>query len=341
MTFVDFFSQIGLFAAKSFIILLTFAGIVIVIALAAAKSQFKSDLEIKDLNEKYEHLKTTLKEFLFSKHELKADAKVEKKKEKEKKKTEASRPRLFVLNFKGDTKANQVENLREEISSLISIAKPTDEVLIKVESPGGVVHGYGLAAAQLIRLRTAGLRYTVSVDQVAASGGYMMACTAHKIISSPFAIVGSIGVVAQVPNFHRILKRNDVDYKEYTAGDYKRTVSILGEITEKGEKKFLEQLEETHVLFKGFVSQYRPQLDLTKVATGEYWFGQQALTLNLVDELQTSDEYILNHLSTHRVIELEKKEKKKIGDRISDMVGKAFQSVLTKVLTELAYRDKI
>lgn len=342
MTLVDFFSDLGLFTAKAAILLACFIAVVIVIALAAGKAQLKSDLEVKDLNEKYDQLKANLQDFLFSKQEAKIEAKEEKKREKAKKKLpDQPKPRLFVLNFKGDTKASQVENLREEISALVTVAKKEDEVLVKVESPGGVVHGYGLAAAQLLRLRNAGIRYTVSVDQVAASGGYLMACTAHKIICSPFGIVGSIGVVAQVPNFHRILKKNDVDFKEYTAGDFKRTVSVLGEITEKGEKKFIEQLEETHVLFKTFVSQFRPQLDLAKVATGEYWFGQQAKELLLVDELLTSDEFILQHLPSHRVVEVEKKEKKKLGDRISDMVGKSAQKVISRLLTEIAYKDKI
>lgn len=342
MTFVDFISHLGLFTSKAFVIFFTLAGLILVIALVASKSQMKPDLEFKDLNEKFDELKHQLQNFLLSKQELKELAKAEKKKQKEKKKSETSSPpRLFVLQFKGDTKASQVEHLREEISAVLSISRPNDQVLVKVESPGGVVHGYGLAAAQLLRLRKAGLSYTVSVDQVAASGGYMMACTANKIISSPFGIVGSIGVVAQVPNFHKLLKKNDVEYREYTAGDYKRTVSVLGEITEKGEKKFLEQLEDTHVLFKSFVSEYRPQLDLSKVATGEYWFGKQAKELGLVDELLTSDEFIIQHLPTHRVIEIEKKEKKKIGDRISDIIGKAFETLSSRLLTHFAYRDKL
>ncbi len=341
MTIIDFFSQLGLFASKAFIVFFVLAGLVLVVTLAATKSQFKLELEFKDLNEKYEDLKHQLQNFLLSKAELKEVAKAEKKKLKEKKKTQTSPPRLFVLQFKGDTKASQVEQLREEISAILSTSRPLDEVLVKVESPGGVVHGYGLAAAQLLRLRNAGLKYTVSVDQVAASGGYLMACTAHKIICSPFGIVGSIGVVAQVPNFHKLLKKNDVEYREYTAGDYKRTVSVLGEITEKGEKKFLEQLEDTHGLFKSFVGEFRPQMDLSKVATGEYWFGKQAKDLGLVDELLTSDEFILNHLSSHRVIEIEKKEKKKIGDRISDILGQSLETLCSKALTFLAYRDKL
>lgn len=341
MTLVDFFSDLGLFAGKTFVLVLGLGAVVLIIALAASKSQLKAELELKDLNEKYDHLKSILKSFLLTKGELKKELKEEKKKEKLKAKNPVSLPRLYVVNFKGDTKASQVENLREEISAILSVALKTDQVLVKVESPGGVVHGYGLAASQLIRLRKAEIPYVVSIDQVAASGGYMMACTANRIISAPFGIVGSIGVVAQVPNFNRILKKNDVDFKEYTAGEFKRTISVFGEITEKGEQKFLEQLEATHLLFKSFVSEFRPQLDLSKVATGEYWFGKQAKELNLVDDLQTSDEFIMSHLESHQVIEIERKERKKIGDRLSDMVGKAMTRAMNKLMTELAYKDKL
>ncbi|MCL7751506.1 protease SohB [Guyparkeria hydrothermalis] len=203
-------------------------------------------------------------------------------------------PRTFVLRFHGDIRASAVEALREEVSAVLQAAEPgRDRVLLVLDSPGGVVPGYGLAAAQLARLRSAEIELVAVVDRVAASGGYMMAAVANRIVAAPFAIVGSIGVVAQLPNIHRLLKRNDIDVELHTAGQYKRTLTLLGENTEAGREKFREELEQTHLLFKQFLNRYRPQLDLDKLATGEHWYGEDALGLGLIDEIGTSDDLVL------------------------------------------------
>ena len=302
--------EIGVFLAKVLIIVVGIVAIILTITAVSIKAKGDKHPEIEDLSAKYKEQKQALLSVVMNEKDFKQHSKIQKAEQKEKKNAPDTKPRLFILDFlKGDVNASHVDRFREEITAVISVASKEDAILINVESPGGVVHGYGLAAAQILRLRDAGLTVTVAVDKVAASGGYMMACVANEIISSPFAIVGSIGVVAQVPNFHRLLKKNEVDYKEYTAGDYKRTVSILGEITEKGEKKFLEQLEETHVLFKTFVGRFRPHLKMEEIATGEYWFGTQALAKGLVDKIMTSDDYVQTKLGDHHVFKvvLEKK----------------------------------
>ena len=205
----------------------------------------------------------------------------------------AGEPRLYVLDFDGDVQASRTDQLRREISALLTVIGEEDEVLLRLESPGGLVHSYGLAAAQLARLRERSVPLTVAVDRVAASGGYMMAAVADRILAAPFAVVGSVGVVAQVPNVHRLLKKNDVDVEVLTAGKYKRTLTVVGENTEEGRAKFLEELEVTHQLFQEHIDRYRPGLDLDEVATGEAWYGSRALALKLVDTLQTSDDYLL------------------------------------------------
>jgi len=242
---------------------------------------------------------------------------------------------LYVLNFKGDIMASETASLREEISAILSVANPeTDEVLLRLESPGGVVHGYGLAASQLARLKQKGIKLTVAVDKVAASGGYMMACIADKIVSAPFAIIGSIGVVAQIPNIHRLLKKYDVDVDVMTAGEFKRTVTMLGENTEKGKQKFQQELEETHQLFKQFVLQNRPHLDIDKIATGEHWFGTQALELKLVDEITTSDDLILDKMKEKRVLavkyQLKKSLIKKLGRQAEESLANIIYSYMMK-----------
>ncbi|ACJ42219.1 protease SohB [Acinetobacter baumannii] len=245
--------------------------------------------------------------------------------------------KIFVLDFKGDIQASAVENLREEITLILATAKAgRDRVVVRLESPGGMVHGYGLAAAQLVRLRDAGFHLTICVDKVAASGGYMMACIANEIISAPFAVVGSIGVVAQVPNFNRLLKEHNVDFELYTAGQYKRTVTMFGENTPEGKAKFEEELQQTHVLFKHFVEKYRPQLNVDKVATGEHWYGQDALDLNLVDKLQTSDEYLLALLPQHDVYVINTRKKATLGEKLGLQAAQMTDSLIPAVMNKVA-----
>ncbi|WGL17358.1 protease SohB [Microbulbifer bruguierae] len=245
------------------------------------------------------------------------------------------RKRLFVLHFDGDIKASALSNLREEITAILQVADKNDEVVVCLESPGGMVANYGLAASQLARVRSSGVKLTIVVDKVAASGGYMMACVADRILAAPFAMLGSIGVVAQLPNFHRLLQRNDVDFELFTAGEYKRTVTMFGENTPEGKEKFQSDLEEIHTLFQHFVSEYRPQLDIGKVATGEVWFGQRALDLALVDELKTSDEYLTARAENADLYQVEYKERQNIAKKIGFATQSGIESVLTRLFSRL------
>lgn len=270
-------------------------------------------------------------EFLQLTQQLSKEARLRKK----------NNQKVYVLDFKGDTAASAVESLREEITLILATAKVgRDRVVLRLESSGGMVHGYGLAAAQLVRLRDAGFNLTICVDKVAASGGYMMACIANEIISAPFAVVGSIGVVAQVPNFNRLLKEHHVDFELYTAGQFKRTVTMFGENTAEGKAKFEEELQQTHELFKHFVEKYRPQLNVEKVATGEHWYGKDALELNLVDKLQTSDEYLLSLLAQHDVYVIDTRRKPTLGEKLglqaAQMADGLVPAVMNKVMETLS-----
>ena len=245
--------------------------------------------------------------------------------------------KIYVLDFKGDVQASAVDTIREEITLILATAKAGhDRVVVRLESPGGMVHGYGLAAAQLVRLRDAGFNVTICVDKVAASGGYMMACIANEIISAPFAVVGSIGVVAQVPNFNRLLKQHNVDFELYTAGEYKRTVTMFGENTPEGKAKFEEELQQTHSLFKQFVEKYRPQLDVAKVATGEHWYGEDARELNLVDKLQTSDEYLLSLLPKHDVYVINTRKRPTFGEKLGLQAAQMAETLIPTVMGKIA-----
>ena len=339
---MEMLQHIGIFFAEALIIVLAIIAVLLTIASLALKGKGKDAFEIELLHEKYEDQTQALKESFLTSAEIKKEHKRLKKDLKKKEKDasdEKKSRRIFVIEFlHGDIKASASENLKEEVNTVLGVATALDEVVVKVESPGGLVHSYGYAAAQLLRIREAQIPLTICVDQVAASGGYLMACVGHKIIAAPFALIGSIGVVAQVPNFYRLLKKHDVDYKEYTAGDYKRTVSLFGEITEKGELKFKEQLELTHQLFKSFVSRFRPHMDLSKVATGEFWYGENAKTLGLIDDIKTSDEYIVNLAKDHQVVKISFEHKpslmEKISENISATISKAFSLTLSKMVQE-------
>jgi serine protease SohB len=284
----------GLFLAKTLTLLLGI-GLLVVLALRARKSdQAGADhLEVTHLNDHYRDLAHQLRQASRPDKAYQRSLKAERKADKARAKAEEDRARLFVIDFQGDIKATESAALREIISALLLEAQAGDQVLLRLENAGGLVTEHGLAASQLTRLRAKGLRLTVAVDKVAASGGYLMAVVADQIIAAPFAVVGSIGVVAQLPNFHRVLERHGVDYELHTAGDYKRTLTLFGENTDAGREKLRQQLEDTHGLFKDFIHEFRPGLDLARVATGEYWHGTQALALGLIDAIQTSDDFLL------------------------------------------------
>ncbi|WP_286238684.1 protease SohB [Neptuniibacter halophilus] len=340
---VEFFTDYGLFLAKSVTVVFAIIALVAGIAVVSSRSRKDAkhgDIEVIHFNDELLDMKEALEDAILDKEELKALHKAEKKKEKEEKKArkknkqpeeeEAHRKRIFVLDFDGDVKASEVEPLRQEISAVLLLAEAEDEIVIRLESPGGMVHEYGLASSQIERIKRKQIPLTICVDRVAASGGYMMACLADKLLAAPFAIVGSIGVIAQLPNFHRLLKKNDIDYEVLTAGEYKRTLTVFGENTEKGREKFVQELEETHDLFKGFVQEYRPQVDINSVATGEIWFGKQALENKLIDELSTSDQYLMDAADQADIFIVRYEEKKSLQDKISDLAVDSGDRVLTR-----------
>jgi len=293
---ITFFTEYGMFLAK----LLTVAAVVLIATfiflrlVAKAKAADPEHLKVKNLNDKYQDMSLAMKSAVFTKKAFKKeihDLKTRQKHE-QKSSTTPKKKRIFVIEFVGDIRASGAASLREIVTAILTIADQKDEVVLVLESSGGTVHGYGFAASQLQRIREKGVKLTVAVDKVAASGGYMMACVADSIIAAPFAIIGSIGVIGQMPNFHRLLKNFDVDYEQVTAGEYKRTLSVFGENTDKGRRKAQEDIDETHQLFKDFVIANRSQVEIEQIATGEHWYGTRALELNLVDELCTSDDYL-------------------------------------------------
>ena len=345
---MEFLLDYGLFLAKIVTVVVAVIAILVIAKAVSGKgASAKGELEITNLTEQHKNTVEQLEHHLHDESFIKARDKAEKKQEKEKNKArekeikQASKagdldskrePHLFVLDFKGSIDAKEVASLREEVTAILAVAREGDEVLLRLESGGGMVHGYGLASSQLDRLKAAKLPLTISVDKVAASGGYMMACIADKIVSAPFAIVGSIGVIAQLPNFNKVLKKYDIEYEQLTAGEYKRTLTMFGENTDKAREKFKQELEETHGLFKDFIRERRPALELEKVATGEHWFGTQAHELGLVDEIKTSDDLVVESCKDKTVLEIHYVEKKKLTSKLAGMAGEAADNVLMKLI---------
>jgi len=367
---LEFLYEYGLFFAKTvtFVIaVIVVVGFVLSASMKMQGQEKEGHLEVTKLNDKFEDIVDDIKSVVIDHELLKFEHKEHKKKEKEEKKQakalakqakkqkkqqtdeapagetesaqgETSTPpkkRVFVTDFDGDVKASATDSLRKVITAILALANPHDEVVIRLESPGGMVHGYGLAASQLARITEKNIPLTVCVDKVAASGGYMMACVANKIVSAPFAVIGSIGVVAQLPNFNKLLKKNDIDYELYTAGEYKRTVTMFGENTLKGKKKFIEDLEDTHELFKDFVREHRAALDIEKVATGEIWFGTRALEQKLIDKIQTSDQYLVDACQEADVFSIKYVEKKTLPEKLGISVETAMDRVISRWLQKM------
>jgi serine protease SohB len=314
-------AEYGLYLAKTITLVIAILALISGLLALVGKSKEKNKLVVKKLNEQFDSFADTINEVILSKASLKEKNKIQKKSKKQHKESKKIKKRLFVLNFYGDIKASSVDTLAEEITAILLTADPQDEVVLRLESPGGAVNGYGLAASQLQRIREAALKLTIAVDKVAASGGYLMACVADQIIAAPFSIIGSIGVIAQLPNFHRWLEKRSIDFEQFTSGEYKRTVSLFGENTKKGKEKLQTEIEDIHALFKEYIQDHRPQVDIAKVATGEYWFAARAIGLNLIDHIQTSDDYLLSRKEECDIYEIEYKTKQPLLKRLSTGVN--------------------
>ena len=330
---MDFLVDYSLFLAKAVTALVFIVLLLTVITSFSQRSKREGEdghVEVSRLHERFEDWQDTMNYGLLSEEKYKKLRKAERKAKQEK-----TKKRLFVLDFDGDIRASAVESLRHEISAILTVANDQDEVLLRLESPGGMVHSYGLASSQLQRLRDKGIPLTIAIDRVAASGGYMMACIGNQLLAAPFAIIGSIGVVAQMPNFHRLLKKHDVDVELHTAGEFKRTLTMVGENTDEGRKKFIEELEETHQLFKEFVSENRPSLDIESIATGEVWYGRRALDKGLIDGISTSDDYLLSKREDTDIYAVHFKQKRSLPERLGfaaeTAIDRGFWGVVEKI----------
>lgn len=334
--------EYGLFVAKAVTLVIAFVVVVsTIVGVTSKQKQGKGQLEIVSISEQLKDITNYAKQVLLDKNALKKLAKEQKKEAKAKSKSknkeqgeESQKSRLYVIDFKGSMDAHEVEHLREEITAILCVANKEDEVLVRLESGGGVVHGYGLAASQLQRIKEKGLKLTIAVDKVAASGGYMMACVADKLLASQFAYIGSIGVLAQLPNFNKLLKKNDIEFEQHTAGEFKRTLTIFGENNDEGRAKFKEEIEEIHVLFKDFVHSQRPDMDIDKVATGEYWPGVKAKALGLIDDITTSDDYILSHYPEREIFSVKYSVKKNVAEKLGMSAANVVERVFMKSMNK-------
>jgi serine protease SohB len=322
---IDLLMEYGLFLAKVATLVVAIAVLMVMGVSVSRRARSVDKLEVKDLNEKYRGMKRIMRAVVLPKKTFKKALKEDKARLKAVHKTRAMEPckRLFVVDFHGDIKATGVASLREEITAILSLAEPRDEVLVRLENAGGLVHEHGLAASQLQRIKRKGIPLTIAVDKVAASGGYMMACVGNRIIAAPFAVLGSIGVLAQIPNFHRLLDQHGVDFELIKAGEFKRTLTMFGVNTDEDRKRLKEQIEDTHTLFKDFVAEHRAQLDMARVASGEHWYGRRAQELNLIDEIMTSDDYLLEASQHADIYQVRYTAGKRLSEKLVSVVRHA------------------
>ena len=327
---MEFVSEYGMFLAKAATIII-FIWMLLSLAVSFAHKPHDEDqIEINDLSDRFKNTKLQMQRQLLSKKEVKELAKQQKREKKNKhKEPDKERKRIFVLNFVGNIKASAAKHLRKEITALLAVATPNDEIVVCLENAGGIVHEHGFAASQLQRIRQRKIPLTVAVDKVAASGGYMMACVADRIVAAPFSIIGSIGVLAQLPNFNRLLEKHGIEFEQVKAGELKRTLTMFGKNTDEDRARLTQQMEETHELFKEFVGEQRSKVNVQEIATGEHWLGKRALELNLVDELITSDDYLLRQSENADIYEVKHSGPKTISEKLMGNVQSAFEKVLT------------
>lgn len=325
----EWLAEFGMFVAQTLTLLIAVGLVVILMTRVRSEAGERTRLRVEELNERYRQRRRRLRLASVAsglrKAQLKAFRRDDKHQKRAAKGQETQESCVWVLDFHGDLKASAAPRLSEEISAVLGVAREGDEVVIRLESAGGLVHAYGLAAAELDRLRAAGVTTTVCVDKVAASGGYLMACCADRIHAAPFAVLGSIGVVAQLPNVHRLLKRHDVDVEMLTAGRYKRTLTVFGENTEEGREKFKQDLDNTHALFKRYVGERRPALDIEAVGTGEIWYGSEAVERGLADSLGTSEAYLLECMDRARVLSVRLETRKGMSERLGLSLSRAIE----------------
>ena len=358
---MEYLQEYGLFLAKAVTLVIAIGVIIglLVVAGQARRAPKQGYIEVRKYNDDISDMSEAIEGLTMDKFQLKQRHKEQQKKHKQelkqakqeakeaksgKEKLDAkaddSKPQHYVLDFDGDIRASAVDQLRQEITAVLTVANKQDEVIIRLESAGGMVHAYGLAASQLARIRAADINLTICVDRVAASGGYMMACLADKIIAAPFALVGSIGVVAEVPNIHRLLKKHDIDVEVLTAGEHKRSLTVMGENTRKGKDKFMEDLQITHDLFKNWVSEQRPQVNIKEVANGDVWYGQQALNNQLVDALGTSDDYLQQLIKNQAsIILVSYEEKKSVGEKLGLAAAGVVETLTARLWTQSRHNN--
>ena len=312
---IEFFFDYGLFLAKLGTVAVAIVVVVGVIVALTKRGAHQEGLLVEHLNKRLEGLGDTVRLAVQGKDQFKQTFKERKKEAKELAKKGSQRKRVYVIDFKGDIRATATTSLREEVSAVLAVASEDDQVLVRLENSGGTVHEHGLAASQLLRIREKNIPLIISVDKVAASGGYLMACVASRIIAAPFAIVGSIGVIAQLPNFSRFLEDKGVDFEQITAGRYKRTVTMFGKNTDEDRGKLKEEIEDVHELFKMQILGHRPQIDIERISTGEHWYGTRALELGLIDEIRTSDDFLGQAATDSDLYGLTFKRKKSLPER--------------------------
>ncbi|KZX82185.1 hypothetical protein A3715_00045, partial [Oleiphilus sp. HI0009] len=287
---------------------------------------------VKSLNEEYQEIQDALLKF--------KPLKPIKSSSIRKFKASPNKQSIFVLDFKGDKTASSVGSLSKEVSAILSVAKPNDEVFLRLESPGGTITGYGLASQQLIRLREAGIRLVVSVDEIATSGGYMMAAVGDRIIASPTSMLGSIGVIMEVPNFYNLLDRAGVQFHQFTAGKHKRLVSMTNKIGDAAKDQINQDLEKSHELFKNHVHTYRNSVNLESVSHGDVWSAKYCLDNKLVDDLMTSEAYLFDRASRANIFHISWDVERSFSDKLSSFAAQASINTLDKVALHYGSKSK-
>lgn len=166
-----------------------------------------------------------------------------------------------------------------------------EAIVLRIDSPGGSVVGSDEIYQALLAIDKP---LVVSMGEVAASGGYYIACAADRVLANPGTLTGSIGVISMVPNIEELMEKIGVEVLVIKSGALKDEGSVFREMTEEEREVWQRIIDEAYDQFVGIVADGRdlPPQAVRELADGRVYTGHQALELGLVDELGNLSEAI-------------------------------------------------
>ncbi|WP_343192796.1 S49 family peptidase [Buchnera aphidicola (Taiwanaphis decaspermi)] len=288
-----------------------FSKIIIIYILKKNDIYLNNTLKVELLNNHYKKLKNDLSFF-------------QKKKIINQKNVYNKKSNLYILDYNDKIKKNKIKKLREEISSIILVAKKNDEVLLRLENTSDIVYEYGLVIAQLQRLRKKGIKLIISIDKIVSNGGYIIACVADHISASPFSIIGPINIVVNIPNIDKYTQTSNLNNQLNDCNTFTK-LTLIKNNTKIYVNKIFNKLDIKKYIRNSFIKDMRPSLNLNKIFNQNYWIGENAINEKLIDSINTSDDILFSKKDTHNLLKIKYVYKSNIVEKYIVTLNKYFK----------------